>query len=678
MVKNWIILGDEAFEGSDWTWGLIKLSKKQQSDWQRIVMEQLNSAIEKSAKVREMIDNSKYLTVSFDFFEKPKVTEEDVVGFMKSIEERFKDKTVYYTISYNREICWISIDFTNEHFQLEGEEPTEDVHLDENGNPIPTRYMGCLFRNLAGEWTEYEYRDVKGKIGQDGQLKIIMKGKEYNLEGIKHRYDGSFYRNLIHQKEKEFSAEELLTYKRVLEYNSKALTSALKNVCLYFVETGQQTVKAMPDENYIREEIDRKRKWEEETIKKAIANDEITQERIEAYRVIYDIRYAYNFCMDVLDIVESKEARRYLAICENQKSGSITKASVEDDIKNSNDVFLRVTTTTETMEEQYLDEKGMPMPSMSGYTIDLRKVDGEWIKYPWRVVKGKVERGGIHKIVLNGKEYSLLNIKHIYEGISHEDRMSEYKSLLSENDFLLFQKSIRKKQYSNKELTRILKWQFLYYVMIDEQTIAAMPNEGLIAYWINYGLDYYVNSIVDYCYNVLNIIESKEARTFVSLYNLSEGNSIVDNNLNLDALVKVGVTISDYSFEATIPNGKRIEYKKAAYLATACYNTYHEAYWKENSDHRIVLMSLLHLSAHPYREYTDRCEKENIELLIYDETLKVTISHNERDLFVQAAKFITDRYNYFQEKYGKDMDEETISRMLLFDVSLNKFEYNNK
>ena len=330
------------------------------------------------------------------------------------------------------------------------------------------------------------------------------------------------------------------------------------------------------------------------------------------------------------------------------------------------------------MEDNYLDEKGMPMPSKSGHTIDLRKIDGEWMKYPWRVVKGKVERGGIHKIVLNGKEYSLLNIKHIYEGISHEDRMSEYKSLLSENDFLLFQKSIRKKQYNNRELTRILKWQFLYYVMVNEQTIAAMPNEGLIAYYINYSIYFHVNSIVDYCYNVLNIIESKEARTFVSLYNLSEGNSIVDNSLNLDTLVKVGVTICDYTFDATIPNGKRIEYKKAAYLATACYNTYHKAYWKENSDHRIVLMALLHLYVHPYKDYSDGSEKENIELLIYDEKLEVTINHNERDLFVQAARFVTDRYNYFQEKYGKDMDEETISRMLLFDVSLNKFEYNNK
>lgn len=30
MVKNWILLGDEAFEGSDFVWGKIELSKEQQ------------------------------------------------------------------------------------------------------------------------------------------------------------------------------------------------------------------------------------------------------------------------------------------------------------------------------------------------------------------------------------------------------------------------------------------------------------------------------------------------------------------------------------------------------------------------------------------------------------------------------------------------------------------------
>ncbi|WP_294242520.1 hypothetical protein [Pseudobutyrivibrio sp.] len=192
MVKNWILLGDEAFEGSESTWGRIELSKEQQSNWQNIVMEQLNSAIEKSAKVREMIDNSNFIELDFYFFEKPKVKEEEVDAFIKLLEERFKDKQVFHRVSFNREFSWVFIDFMNVNFQAEEEKPEEDekICIDENGNPMSKRNsLTVSLRDLAGEWTEYEYRDVKGKVEQDGQYKIILKGKEYNLEGIKHPND---------------------------------------------------------------------------------------------------------------------------------------------------------------------------------------------------------------------------------------------------------------------------------------------------------------------------------------------------------------------------------------------------------------------------------------------------------------------------------------------------------
>ena len=126
MVKNWFLLGDEAFEGSDFVWGRIELSKEQQKNWQGIVMEQLNSAIEKSAKVREMIENSNFIDCDFNFFEKPKVTKEDVAEFIKPLEERFKDKKIVYNVSYNREICWVSIDFMNVNIQAEEEESKEE------------------------------------------------------------------------------------------------------------------------------------------------------------------------------------------------------------------------------------------------------------------------------------------------------------------------------------------------------------------------------------------------------------------------------------------------------------------------------------------------------------------------------------------------------------------------
>ena len=126
MIKNWFLLGDEAFEGSDFVWGRIELSKEQQKNWQGIVMEQLNSAIEKSAKVREMIENSNFIDCDFNFFEKPKVTKEEVDEFIKPLEERFKDKKIVYNVSYNREICWVSIDFMNVNIQAEEEESKEE------------------------------------------------------------------------------------------------------------------------------------------------------------------------------------------------------------------------------------------------------------------------------------------------------------------------------------------------------------------------------------------------------------------------------------------------------------------------------------------------------------------------------------------------------------------------
>ena len=244
MVKNWIILGDEAFENSDFVWGRIELSRMQQKNWQSIVMEQLNSAIEKSAKVREMINNSNFIECDFDFFERPKVTEEEVDAFVKLLEERFKDKQVFHRVSFNREFSWVFIDFMNENIQPEEE---EKIYIDENGNPMPnSNGMTVSVRNLAGEWTEYEYRDVKGKVEKDDQYKIILKGKEYKLEGIKHPNESNYFNYLMDDEEDNLSTEDFMRD----NYSSRELTTALKRSFLYFSEVDQNTIIAMPDENY--------------------------------------------------------------------------------------------------------------------------------------------------------------------------------------------------------------------------------------------------------------------------------------------------------------------------------------------------------------------------------------------------------------------------------------------
>ena len=250
---------------------LGQLGKEQQSNWQNIVMEQLNRAIEKSAKVREMIDNSNIIEFDFYFFEKSKVAEEEVAEFMKLFEKRFGDKRVFYKVSSNREFSWVIIDFMNVKFQTEEDAPKieEKNCIDENGNSMPKMDgVTVSLRDLTGGWIEYDYRDVKGKVEKDGQYKIILKGKEYDLEGIKHPND-------------DYD-----------DYTSRELTTILKSSFLYFVEVNQNTIIAMPDENYIKEYIERERKYFDDAIKKGIISEEILIDR-RAYRIL-------DFCLNVL------------------------------------------------------------------------------------------------------------------------------------------------------------------------------------------------------------------------------------------------------------------------------------------------------------------------------------------------------------------------------------------
>ncbi len=321
MVKNWIILGDEAFENSDFVYGRIELTKQLQEDWQSIVMEQLDSAIKKSAKVREMIDNSNFVEVDFNFFVKPTVTNKEVAEFMKPLEERFKDKRVYYKVSFNREFSSVFIDFMNVNFQSDVEEIEENYCIDENGNPMPKRdSMTVSVRNLAGEWTGYEYRDVKGKVEKNGQYSIILKGKEYKLEGIKHPNESNDY-NYLMDEEDNLSKEDFIRD----DYSSRELTTALKSCFLYFAEVDKNTIIAMPDENYIKEYIERKRECFESAIKNGKMSGEIIVDRY-AYSVL-------DFCLNVLYLVDSKEAKIIIEQWERKRYEDGLKALQE--IQNS-------------------------------------------------------------------------------------------------------------------------------------------------------------------------------------------------------------------------------------------------------------------------------------------------------------------------------------------------------
>lgn len=69
MIKNWMILGDEAFDGNDIPVGVIRFSPNELNNWKDVAICKIKNAIDKSPIVREIISWSNCLFVD-GFFRK--------------------------------------------------------------------------------------------------------------------------------------------------------------------------------------------------------------------------------------------------------------------------------------------------------------------------------------------------------------------------------------------------------------------------------------------------------------------------------------------------------------------------------------------------------------------------------------------------------------------------------
>ena len=62
--------------------------------------------------------------------------------------------------------------------------------------------------------------------------------------------------------------------------------------------------------------------------------------------------------------------------------------------------------------------------------------------------------------------------------------------------------------------------------------------------------------------------------------------------------------------------------------------------------------------------------KLNIRLHVYDEEIEVKINREDEELYRNAAKLITDRYNAYAQAYKGRKTEHIISLMTLVDIAL--------
>lgn len=78
MVKNWMLLGDEAFDGPDCPMGVLRFSQEEIKDWQEVAFNRFSDVLKQSEKVREMVRESNFLYITGLFYEKSGATDEQL------------------------------------------------------------------------------------------------------------------------------------------------------------------------------------------------------------------------------------------------------------------------------------------------------------------------------------------------------------------------------------------------------------------------------------------------------------------------------------------------------------------------------------------------------------------------------------------------------------------------
>lgn len=105
-----------------------------------------------------------------------------------------------------------------------------------------------------GEWDNYEYKDVYGKVAANGQYAIVIAGKEYQLRnGLRFpqkEWKKDLYTDFLSKEELEMMRRDLNHLK------NRELTRLIKHRWLLFKETNDQELEVGIDRAYITERLE--------------------------------------------------------------------------------------------------------------------------------------------------------------------------------------------------------------------------------------------------------------------------------------------------------------------------------------------------------------------------------------------------------------------------------------
>ena len=84
-MKNWMILGDEAFDSSERPMGLMRFTLEEMKDWQSIAWKQFADIVNNNEKVRNMVFNCNLINISGLFYKKSGVILDHLKDFARAI-----------------------------------------------------------------------------------------------------------------------------------------------------------------------------------------------------------------------------------------------------------------------------------------------------------------------------------------------------------------------------------------------------------------------------------------------------------------------------------------------------------------------------------------------------------------------------------------------------------------
>ena len=205
------------------------------------------------------------------------------------------------------------------------------------------------------------------------------------------------------------------------------------------------------------------------------------------------------------------------------------------------------------------------------------KPNGEWDKYEYKDVRGKVDVEGKYRIVLAGREYQLINKLRIPQ---KEWKKFLYYDILNSDEIELMNKDLG--QLTDRELTRLIKHRWLVYNEINNQEIEVRVDRDCIPEKIES--------------NMLSLYTENEFwKRWFNRYFFKEKTRI-----------KIKLPIYDTELEVSIDKIDIEKFDYAARLVTDRLNAYTVAYKDRKTEHQIALMSMLDLALLSLREESNK------------------------------------------------------------------------